>query len=66
MILLVGLEVLGEVGDPLGEDGNLDFRRTGVASWVAFWRMTSCFSSLRIMLGITFHVKFALISGTGG
>lgn len=29
-ILLVGFEVLGEVGDTLGQDGDLDFGRAGV------------------------------------
>ena len=31
VILRVGLEVLGEVGDPFGEDCDLHFRRTGVS-----------------------------------
>src|SRR5262245_58698752 len=30
VILAVALEVLGEVGDALGEDCNLHFRRTGI------------------------------------
>src|SRR5687768_13463145 len=30
VVVLVHLEVLGEVGDPLGEHGDLSFRRTGV------------------------------------
>jgi hypothetical protein len=30
VILLMGLQVLGQVGDPLGQYGNLDFWRTGV------------------------------------
>ena len=31
VVLLVGLEVLGQVGDPFGEDRDLDLRRAGVA-----------------------------------
>ena len=31
VVLLVALEMLGEIGDALGEEGNLDFGRTGVA-----------------------------------
>src|ERR1700745_589654 len=31
VVVDVGLEMLGEGGDPLGEDRNLDFRRPGVA-----------------------------------
>src|SRR5262249_36098021 len=31
MILRVALEVLGEIGDALAQDRDLDFRRTGVA-----------------------------------
>ena len=31
VVFLVGLEVLGQVRDTLGEDRNLDFRRTGIA-----------------------------------
>src|SRR5690606_25578198 len=31
VVFLVGLEVLGQVGDALGEDRNLNFRRTSVA-----------------------------------
>src|SRR6185312_10764543 len=30
IVLHVVLEMLGEIGDALGEDGDLDFRRTGV------------------------------------
>jgi hypothetical protein len=30
VILLVGLEMLGEVVDPLGEDGHLHIRRAGI------------------------------------
>src|SRR5690606_12908454 len=30
VVLLVALEVFGEVGDALGEDGDLHFRRAGV------------------------------------
>src|SRR4051794_30191477 len=30
-VLLVGLEVFGQVADALGQDGDLDFRRTGIA-----------------------------------
>ncbi len=31
VVVGMGLEVLGELADALGEDGDLDFRRTGVA-----------------------------------
>src|SRR6218665_1073175 len=31
VVLLVGLEVVGKGVDPLGQDRDLDFRRTGVA-----------------------------------
>src|SRR5208337_2505326 len=31
VVLHVGLEMIGQVGDALGEDRNLHFRRTGVA-----------------------------------
>src|SRR5258708_40210261 len=31
IVLLVGPEVSGEIGDPLGENGHLDFGGTGVA-----------------------------------
>jgi len=31
IVILVALEVFGEVGDTLGKNGNLYFRRTGVA-----------------------------------
>ncbi len=31
VVLLVVLEVFGQVVDTLGQDGNLNFRRTGVA-----------------------------------
>ena len=31
VVLLVALEVFGQIVDPLGEDRNLDFRLTGVA-----------------------------------
>ena len=30
MVLLVGLEVLGELGDAVGQDGNLNLGRSGV------------------------------------
>jgi hypothetical protein len=30
IVILVALEVFGEVGDTLGKNGNLNFRRTGV------------------------------------
>ena len=31
VVLLVRLEMLGQVDDPLGQDRDLDFRRSGVA-----------------------------------
>ena len=46
MIGLVDLEMLGEVFDLLGQEGDLDFRRTGVLVVQRYWVMTSCFLSL--------------------
>ena len=41
VVLHVGLEMLGEIVDALGEDRHLDFRRTGVSGLLAYVLMTS-------------------------
>ena len=45
VVLLVGLEVLGEVGDPFGEDGHLDFGATRCRASERAWVVIS--SALR-------------------
>ena len=45
VVLHVGLEVLGEVGDALREDRDLDLGRAGVAGLVAYSLMSACLRS---------------------
>ena len=45
VVLLVRLEVLGQVGDALGQDRDLHLRRTGVALLVAYSPMSACLRS---------------------
>ena len=45
VILGVGLEVIGEIGNPLGQDRDLDFRRPGIAGYTPNRLPTrSCFA----------------------
>ena len=49
VIMLVGLEVLGQVVDARGEQRDLDLRGTGVGSVGTVCSITAVLSSLRIM-----------------
>ena len=44
-ILLVRLQMLGQIADALAQDGHLDFRRTVSFAFVAYSLMTACLRS---------------------
>ena len=44
-ILLVRLQVLGQIADALAQDRDLDFGRAGVFGFVAYSLMTACLRS---------------------
>ena len=50
VVVGVLLEVLGELADALGEDGDLDFRRTGVTLVVLLASITTVFWSFVIIV----------------
>ena len=64
MILLVGTEVLGEVVDPLGENGDLNSGEPVSPSWRAYFLMISVFSLFSIVFS-TFSKIFAALTGLG-
>jgi hypothetical protein len=57
VVLLVDLEMIGEVVDPLGQDGHLDIRRAGIGLVPL-----ELFDDLLLFLCMESHFSFLLVS----